>query len=135
MLRCGRQRWQWRRWHCDRGVLTVNYFARVEDGQVAEIFATDQDIKKLFHPGILWLPADGVTGLRVGWAWDGGHFTPPVPTPGSSAPTQQGLGMQIAALQQQLNGLVAEARALGVSVPSGGAVPPTASSVVGGGAN
>jgi hypothetical protein len=98
----------------------------VEDGRVAEIISTAQDIKKLFHPGIGWIPANGVAGLSVGWAWDGAHFTsPPLPT-GSLAPTQESLGMQIATLQQKLKGLVAEAQMLGVTVPSGAAATPAA---------
>lgn len=53
-------------------------YARLENGVVMEIIATDQDIKTMFSPGLVWVEITNITPLPAeGWTYDGTAFAPP----------------------------------------------------------
>ncbi|WP_313624076.1 hypothetical protein [Achromobacter sp.] len=57
-------------------------YARIQAGTVAEIFKTDGDITKMFHPDLIWVEANADT--LPGDVYDGGSFsrpTQPAPAP------------------------------------------------------
>ncbi|WP_459177416.1 hypothetical protein [Ewingella americana] len=51
-------------------------YARINNGMVAELFETDTDIKKLFHPSLIWVD---ITDLphkpSEGWQFKEGLFS------------------------------------------------------------
>lgn len=51
-------------------------YARIDGGKVAELLETTGDIKKMFHPSLVWV--DG-TGAKVGDSYQDGVFTSPTP--------------------------------------------------------
>ena len=63
----------------------MKIYARIQDGAVAELFQTDGDITKMFHPDLVWVEAD--PDVLVGDAYDGRSFSrPPNPEPLPSQP-------------------------------------------------
>jgi hypothetical protein len=42
-------------------------YARINDGLVQEIFATDDDISKVFHPAMVWVDVTSISEIGVGW--------------------------------------------------------------------
>ena len=42
-------------------------FARIEQGAVAELFATDHDVASLFHPSLKWVDVTGNAAAQIGW--------------------------------------------------------------------
>jgi hypothetical protein len=55
-------------------------YARLEESKVREILETDGDIKKMFHPELIWVPCS--SEVREGWVWNGATFTAPtLPSP------------------------------------------------------
>src|SRR6266404_9231234 len=54
-------------------------YARIEIGSVVELFETDGDITKMFHPSIVWVDCTAVAGCAVGWTYSGGEFAAPIP--------------------------------------------------------
>jgi hypothetical protein len=66
----------------------MRIFARIENGIVAELLATEHDIATMFHPALHWVEATHVNGVAPGWRHDGTNFTAPEATPGEPARTQ-----------------------------------------------
>lgn len=62
-------------------------YARIQDGRVAELFATDGDITQMFHPALSWVEAG--PDVSVGCSYVGGEFAAPqsVPQPAPPIPT------------------------------------------------
>ncbi len=85
--------------------MTTKTYARIQDGAVAELFATDGDITQLFNPALVWLDVTGIPGVAQGWLYDGSAFTPPKPVAAPPAPS-------LAELQAQLQALAAQIAAL-----------------------
>lgn len=57
-------------------------YARIDGGVVAELFATDGDIAEMFHPDMIWVDCSTVSGIAVGWTFEGQVFAPaPGPSP------------------------------------------------------
>lgn len=62
--------------------MTMKTYARIQDGVVAELFETDQDITELFHSDLIWVECTSVDGIAQRWTYDGTVFAAPVvPTP------------------------------------------------------
>lgn len=59
-------------------------YARIQDGRVAELFATDGDITQMFHPALVWVEAG--PDVSVGCSYVGGEFAAPQSEP-QPAPT------------------------------------------------
>lgn len=85
--------------------MATKTYARIQDGAVAELFATDADITDLFNPALVWKDVTVIAGVREGWLYDGAHFSPPAPLARPSAPS-------LAQLQAQLQALAAQIAAL-----------------------
>lgn len=51
-------------------------YARVQSCVVVETMETDEDIKQLFHPDLVWVECDA--GTQVGDLFEGGRFTRPI---------------------------------------------------------
>lgn len=66
----------------------MNAYARVYEGVVAELFSTDGDMAKMFHPDMIWVdvtdtvpaPVVGWTAAEVDGVWSFAAPIPPVPT-------------------------------------------------------
>jgi hypothetical protein len=44
-------------------------YARIDSGKVAELFSTDGDITKMFHPSMVWVDVTSATPApQVGWS-------------------------------------------------------------------
>jgi hypothetical protein len=54
-------------------------YARIQNGVVAEFIGTNGDITEMFHPDLVWVPCDGVTGIAIGWHYAGKTFSAPPP--------------------------------------------------------
>jgi hypothetical protein len=79
-------------------------FARIQDHRVTELLTTATDLRLMFHPGITWVDVSSVSGVAVGWEFDGTHFTKPAIAPSNAAamPSLTGLQGQIDTLKAQL---------------------------------
>jgi len=81
-------------------------YARVQDGRVVELVATDLDISTMFHPALTWVDASHVTGISEGWTYDGSAFSRAVVAEiASPALSISGLQAQMAILATQLAAL------------------------------
>ena len=85
--------------------MATKKFARIQDGAVAELFATDADINLLFAPALVWVDVTGVPGVVEGWRYDGSDFTPPPPVPAPPAPSLGDLEAQLQTLAAQIAAL------------------------------
>lgn len=65
-------------------------WAYVDSGRVIQLYETedDRDIHEFFHPEMLWINVDDVSGISAGWsateteaAWIFTEYVPPAPTP------------------------------------------------------
>jgi hypothetical protein len=72
-------------------------YARIQDGRVAELFATDADMRQLFHASLMWVDVTAQDAVDIGWTFDGANFAAPAEI---SRPTAA--GVTIADLQRQL---------------------------------
>ena len=55
-------------------------FARLQDGLVAELVTTEQPIRALFHPDMIWLDVSDEPAVATGWLSDGRAVSrPPAP--------------------------------------------------------
>lgn len=52
-------------------------YARIIDSVVAEVFETDGDIEKMFHPSLVWTECGN--DVQTGWMYDGEGFAQPEP--------------------------------------------------------
>ncbi|MBZ6397256.1 MULTISPECIES: tail fiber assembly protein [Pantoea] len=53
-------------------------YARIDNGSVAEIFETEQDITKLFHPDLIWVDITNVDpSPEYGWIYKAKKFSKP----------------------------------------------------------
>ena len=81
-------------------------YARIQDGRVAELFATDDDITKMFHRDITWVNVSMVQDVAVGWGYDGQRFAlPPTPVPAPPSISLLDLQAQIAELSAKIEAL------------------------------
>ena len=81
-------------------------YARIQDGLVAELLQTDDDITSLFNPALAWVEVSSQSDIAEGWHFDGTNFTPPSPPPPAApGPTIAELQTQLAALSAQLAAL------------------------------
>jgi hypothetical protein len=80
-------------------------FARIQNGAVAELFATDADIGQLFAPALLWVDVTDLPGVVQGWLYDGSVFTAPPPVSAPPAPSLADLQAQLQALAAQIAAL------------------------------
>jgi hypothetical protein len=87
--------------------MATKTFARIQDGVVAELFATDADITQLFAPALVWVDVTGAPSVLQGWRYDGSDFTPPPPVVVVAPPAPS-----LADLQAQLQALAAQIAAL-----------------------
>jgi hypothetical protein len=76
-------------------------FARVDAGVVTEIVATEQDIAKLFHPGLTWVDVTNITAAVGDLDQNGTFVKPPVQTE-PAMPTVAQLQAEIARLTERL---------------------------------
>lgn len=51
-------------------------YARIENNRVVELFSTDGDISKMFHPDIAWVEV-GSQSITIGWSFADGVFSQP----------------------------------------------------------
>ena len=58
----------------------MQIYARIENGIVAELIATEQDIGSMFHAALHWVDASGAPGVGPGWRHDGENFAAPAPS-------------------------------------------------------
>lgn len=86
--------------------MTMKTYARIQDGAVAELFATDADIALLFNPALVWQDVTGIPGVAEGWLHDGSAFAPPKPVAAPPAPSLAELQAQLQALAAQIAALV-----------------------------
>lgn len=78
-------------------------YARIQDGLVAELLQTDDNIVTMFHPALIWVDVSSEPEVSYGWVYNGKNFTaPPAFPPVEPAPTIAELQAQIAALGAQL---------------------------------
>jgi hypothetical protein len=86
--------------------MSMKTYARIEDGLIAELLRTEDDITSLFHPALSWVEVSSQPDIAVGWHFDGTDFTPPSPPPPAApGPTIAELQRQLAALSAQLAAL------------------------------
>ena len=78
-------------------------YARIADGVVAELLATDAEPRALFHPDLIWIEAP--PPVAVGWRRTPDGFAPPAPPPEAPAPSLEELQAQLAALAARLAAL------------------------------
>ena len=84
----------------------MKIYARIQDGLIAELLRTDDDITGLFNPALSWVDVSSQPDIAEGWHFDGTNFTPPSPPPpGAPGPTIAELQTQLAALSAQLAAL------------------------------
>jgi len=51
-------------------------YARIDNGIVAELFETDAEIKKLFHPSLMWVDITDLPHKPLeGWQFKAGVFS------------------------------------------------------------
>lgn len=81
-------------------------YARIQDGQVAELLRTDGDIANMFNPALVWSDVSSHPEVTEGWHFDGTNFTPPSAPPTTApVPTLAELQEQLAAINAQLAAL------------------------------
>ncbi len=82
-------------------------YARVQDGLVVELFATELDIKTLFSPDLVWTEITDATPVSEGWQLLEGRFeAPPASAPAAAAtPSIAELQLQIQRLSEQIDAL------------------------------
>jgi hypothetical protein len=84
----------------------MRLYARIQDGVVAELLATDGDITTMFNPALLWVDISSRPEISAGWQLDGTEFIAPSPAPPAAPPlTIAELQAQIAQLSAQLTAL------------------------------
>jgi hypothetical protein len=68
-------------------------YARIDGGQVVEIFQTGGNITEMFHPSLVWVDITNINPQpQEGWSYNGTNFTaPPVPTLSQAQATQLAL--------------------------------------------
>ena len=82
-------------------------YARIDDGVVAELLATDVPPGELFHPGLRWVVADA-PGVAVGWRETPAGLAAPPPAPAAPAtPSIAELQARISVLAAQVAALIA----------------------------
>jgi hypothetical protein len=54
-------------------------YARVESGEVIELFETGGDITEMFDASLVWVDCSGVEGCAPGWTYSNSQFQPPAP--------------------------------------------------------
>jgi hypothetical protein len=81
-------------------------YARIQEGVVAELLKTDNDITTMFVPSLLWVDVSSDTGIREGWRYDGKSFAAPAAIPAPpSIPTLADLQSQLTELSVRITAL------------------------------
>jgi hypothetical protein len=91
----------------------MKIYARIDNGMVAELLATDGNIAAMFNPAILWIDVTSQQEIAEGWSFDGANFAPPPappPAPAPAAPTIADMQARIATLAAQLAALSTSAK-------------------------
>jgi hypothetical protein len=84
----------------------MNRYARIQDGFVAELFATDDDIRTLFNPALVWIPIPDGEAVAEGWTHSDGVFAAPPVVPPPPEPTLSELQAQLQALAARIAALI-----------------------------
>ena len=85
-------------------------YARVVGGVVLELFATSAAIGALFPASMVWVDVTSQPSVQVGWLQlpgNGGFAAPAAQTPTVPPVTLAGIQAQLAALQTQVNQIIA----------------------------
>lgn len=92
-------------------------YARLQNGVVAELFATTAPIATLFPPGLSWVDVTATPQVAVGWLSQGNGFAAP---PQAVAPTIPVLTIAatLSAMQAQLTALQTQLTQISASVGS-----------------
>ena len=81
----------------------MHNYARVQDGVVQEILATDQPVENLFHPDLIWVRLSDGSPAAPGWRYDGTDFSePPAVQNIAEAPSLHSVMAALANVQEQL---------------------------------
>ena len=57
----------------------MTIYARVEQGVVRELVETNQPIKDLYHPDLIWANIQDIPEVSPGWVMTQDGFSPPEP--------------------------------------------------------
>ncbi len=90
----------------------MTMYARVEQGVVRELVETDQRIEELYHPDLLWVNVQGLSGVCPGWIARREGFAPPEPEAilaATPAVDITDLSRRVNELQEQIRMLAADA--------------------------
>ncbi len=68
--------------------MTAKTYARIADGRVAELFVTDHEIGRLFHPSLVWIAVPQALPVAVDWRHDGKDFVAPDASPATHIPLE-----------------------------------------------
>lgn len=93
----------------------MTMYARVEQGVVRELVETDQRIEELYHPDLLWVDVQGLSGVCPGWIVGHEGLAPPEPeTILAATPTVDvaELARRVNELQEQIRMLAPDASGL-----------------------
>jgi hypothetical protein len=81
----------------------MGMFARIENGAVAELLATEATVEGLFHPSLRWVAVgEAEVAVAVGWRHGAAGFAPPPPEPAAAAPSLAELHARIGELAAQV---------------------------------
>ena len=83
-------------------------YARIQDGRIVELFATDDDIVTLFHSSLRWIDVTDQPGVAVGWLHDGRMAAAPVVVAPDPVPTIAELRLAFAQLEARMRRLAGE---------------------------
>jgi len=68
--------------------MSARTYARMQDGVVAEMLTTQNDISEMFVPSLTWIDVSSTPEVEAGWSFDGARFAAPVVTaPSGTNPT------------------------------------------------
>ena len=79
----------------------MGMFARIENGAVAELLATEATVEGLFHPSLRWVAVEQAN-VAVGWRHSEAGFAPPLPEPPAAVPSLAELRARISELAAQV---------------------------------
>lgn len=54
-------------------------YARIDNGEVVELFSTAGNIAAMFHPDLVWVAVPEGVSVSCGWVYADGQLSPPAP--------------------------------------------------------